>query len=97
MIVRVFRAVVNDGKQSEFKNFFLNKARPYVEMQEGLVSLFIGLPSDPSPCEFLMVMYWEDIKSIKRFAGEDWDKAVILEEERHLLKEVYLHHYELAE
>jgi quinol monooxygenase YgiN len=97
MIVRVFRAVVHDGKQGEFKEFFLNEARPYVEKQNGLVSLFIGLPDDSSPNEFLMFMHWKDLASIKGFAGEDWNQAVILDEERHLLKEVFLHHYELVE
>jgi quinol monooxygenase YgiN len=97
MIVRVFRAVVHDGKQSEFQDFFLNEARPYVEKQAGLISLYIGLPADLSPSEFLMVMHWKDIESIIGFAGENWNQAVILNEERHLLKEVFLHHYELAE
>lgn len=97
MIVRVFRAIVHDGKQSEFKDFFLNKARPYVEKQAGLISLYIGLPTELSPNEFLMVMHWKDIESIKGFAGETWNQAVILEEERHLLEEVFLHHYELAD
>jgi heme-degrading monooxygenase HmoA len=97
MIVRLFRAIVHDGKQNEFKDFFLREARPYVEKQAGLVSLFIGLPTEQSPNEFLMVMHWENIEFIKDFAGEEWNQAVILDEERSLLKEVFLHHYELAE
>lgn len=96
MIVRVFRAVVHEGKQDEFKDFFLNVAKPHVEKQSGLESLFIGLPLDDSSTEFLMVMHWKDIDSVKKFAGENWDQAVILDEERHLLKEVFLRHYELA-
>jgi heme-degrading monooxygenase HmoA len=73
MIVRVFRAVVHDGKQGDFKHFFLNESRPYVEKQAGLISLYIGLPTELSPNEFLMVVHWKDIESIKGFAKENWD------------------------
>ena len=97
MIVRVFRAIVHDGKQEEFEKFFLEQAVPHVKSQAGLISLSVGTPLPATPNEFLMIMFWKDIKSVKGFAGANWEKAVILEEERHLLKEVFVHHYEMAD
>ncbi len=97
MIIRVFRAIVHDGKQQEFEQFFVEQAAPYVRKQPGLLSLSIGESSSSSPNEFLMVMYWKDLESIKAFAGRNWDQAVILEDERHLLKEVLVHHYDSLE
>lgn len=94
MIIRVFRAIVQDGMQDEFKQFFLNQAVPHVSSQAGLIRLSVGLPMPSTPNEFLMVMFWKDLESVKGFAGSDWEKAVILEDERHLIKEVHVHHYE---
>ena len=97
MIIRVFRARVHEGKQSEFERFFTGTAIPHVVRQPGLISLSVGRPLPSSPDEFVMIMKWKDLDSIKAFAGEEWGKAVILEEERHLLREVSLHHYEHVE
>jgi heme-degrading monooxygenase HmoA len=94
MIIRIFRAIVHDGKQDEFENFFLTQAIPHVKSQKGLISLSIGTPFHTSPNEFMMIMIWKDLDSIKSFAGENWQNAVILEDERDLLKEVFVHHYE---
>ena len=55
MILRVFRAVVRDGKQDEFRSFFLKTALPLVRSQDGLVSASVGLPHPSSPNEFCMV------------------------------------------
>lgn len=96
MIIRVFRAVVHDGKQKEFEEFFLNQAVPHVSGQSGLISMMVGKPHESSPNEFLMTMIWKDLDSIKRFAGKNWQKAVILEDERHLIKEVFVHHYDMS-
>ena len=94
MIIRVFRAIVRDGKHREFEEFFLKKAVPHVKSQPGLVSLSVGKPLPSSPDEFLMMMLWTDIESVKAFAGTEWEKAVILDDERHLIKEVFVYHYE---
>ena len=94
MIIRVFRAKVREGKHREFEEFFLKKAVPHVKSQPGLVSLSVGRPLPSSPDEFLMMMLWTDIESVKAFAGSDWEQAVILDDERHLLKEVFVYHYE---
>lgn len=94
MIIRIFRAIVHDGMQDEFANFFLSQAVPHVKSQDGLVSMTVGKPHPSSPNEFVMTMLWKDLESVKAFAGDDWQQAVILEDERHLVKEVHVHHYE---
>ena len=97
MILRVFRAIIHDGKQDEFQRFFLGKALPNVRSQFGLISASVGLPRNESPNEFSMVMVWKDIEALKGFAGEDWQRAVIDPDEVHLLKATHLYHYNLAE
>ena len=97
MILRVFRAVVHDGKQGEFEDFVLNTALPLTRAQEGLVSVTVGLPRAESPNEFSMITVWRDLEALKGFTGESWNQAVVLPEEAHLLETSYLHHYEVAE
>jgi len=94
VIIRIFRAKVHDGKQADFERFFLDTAVPHVRKQSGLISLGIGRPESSTPDEFVMIMRWKDLDSVKEFAGADWQSAVILEEERHLIREVSVHHYE---
>ncbi len=96
MILRVFRAIVHEGKQAEFAEFFLGTALPMVRSQAGLESVSVGLPHDASPTEFSMVMVWRDLESLKGFSGESWQQAVIHPDEEHLLKETFVHHYDLA-
>ena len=97
MIMRIFRAVVHEGQQEAFQEFFLETALPLVRSQEGLISAQVGLPEEDSPEEFSMLMLWKDLESLKKFTGEEWHEAVILPDEFHLVKEVFVHHYEVAD
>ena len=93
MIIRFFRAIVHDGQAESFKSLFSETILPLVRSQDALVSASIGLPHENSPNEFSMLMHWRDMESIKKFAGEDWQTAVVLPEEAHLLKETFVYHY----
>ena len=97
MIIRFFRATTHDGKSDEFRSLFLETILPLIRSQEGLVSASVGLPHDESPNDFSMVMIWRDMEAVRAFAGDDWDRAVVLPEEAHLLKETHVHHYVLDE
>jgi heme-degrading monooxygenase HmoA len=97
MIIRVFRAIVHDGKQDAFADFFLNKALPIIESQPGMLGASVGMPMPCSPTEFLMVTTWTDLAALEGFAGSDWQNAVIDPEEAALLKQTFVHHYEDSE
>jgi heme-degrading monooxygenase HmoA len=97
MIIRVFRPTIYPGKQSEFESFLGEEAIPLVSRQSGLVAQHVGKPRDPSSTEYLYVTVWEDVDSIRAFAGERWQEAVITPEEEHLLKETWIGHYDVIE
>jgi heme-degrading monooxygenase HmoA len=97
MILRFFRAIVHEGKQNEFRRFFLGTALPNVRSQPGFVSVSVGLPSDGSQTEFSMVMVWRDLDALKGFTDENWQAAVIHSDEADLLKETHVYHYDLAQ
>jgi heme-degrading monooxygenase HmoA len=44
--------------------------------------------------EYVYVTVWEDLESIRAFAGERWQEAVITPDEEHLLKDTWIGHYE---
>jgi len=93
MIVRVFRARTRPGKAEAFRKFFEEQALPVMREQRGLVRVEIGWPMAPTD-EFLMITVWRDLDSLRAFSGDDWMQAKLLPEERPLLDEVFVHHYE---
>ena len=96
-LIRMFRALVKPGMTDEFQAFFLDEALPLVRSQQGMQRATVGLPSDGNPNEFLMISEWDSLDSLKIFAGEKWDTAVIDPREAHLLEETTVHHYYLYE
>ena len=67
---------------------------PLVSQQSGLVAQHVGTARDPSSTEYLYVTVWEDVESIRAFAGEHWQEAVVAPDEEHLLKDTWIGHYE---
>jgi heme-degrading monooxygenase HmoA len=95
MIIRVFRPTIHAGKEQEFEAFLRDTAIPLVSEQEGLVAQHVGRPRDPSSTEYVYVTVWEDVESIREFAGERWQDAVITPDEEHLLEDTWIGHYEV--
>lgn len=96
MIIRVFRPTIHSGKESEFESFLRRTALPFVSQQKGLVAQHVGRSRDPSSTEYVYVTIWEDVESIRAFAGERWEEAVITPDEEHLLRETWIAHYEVV-
>lgn len=94
MIIRVFKPTIQAGKEAEFEAFIRDIAVPLVSRQAGLMAQHVGRSRDPSSNEYLYITVWEDIESIRAFAGERWQEAVITPDEEHLLKETWIGHYE---
>jgi heme-degrading monooxygenase HmoA len=44
--------------------------------------------TDGDKVEFVVISFWESIEAVKRFAGPDYQKTVILEHDREYLIEV---------
>jgi heme-degrading monooxygenase HmoA len=62
-----------------------------------VIAQHVGKPRDSSSTEFVYVSVWEDVESIRAFAGERWQEAVIAPEEERLLKDTRIGHYEVIE
>jgi hypothetical protein len=55
----------------------------------------VGKPRDPPSTEDVYVKVWEDVESIRAFAGERWQEAVITPDEEHLVKHTWIGHYQV--
>jgi len=92
-LIRVFRARARQGKEDEFRAFFTGDAVSIVRRFDGLVSVQVGLPTEASPREFLMVTTWTGVEALKAFTGEAWQKAYIDPQEAPLIEEAWVEHY----
>jgi quinol monooxygenase YgiN len=92
-IIRVFHATAKSGQERAFRKFFIDEALPIVREHVGLVSVHVGLPSEESPQDFLMITTWRDLDALKGFAGENWNEAVIDPREAPLLSSTRVFHY----
>jgi heme-degrading monooxygenase HmoA len=97
VIIRVFRPTIHPGKEHEFEAFLRETAVPLVSQQSGIVAQHVGTPRDAGSTEYLFVTVWEDVESIRAFAGDRWQEAVITPDEAHLLKDTWIGHYEALE
>lgn len=94
MIIRVFRARVGETYNNDFERFLRHGPLPFIAARPGLVAQYVGRPLDATGKEFVYVTVWEDVDSLRGFAGEDWQRAVIDPEEEHMLEETLIDHYE---
>jgi heme-degrading monooxygenase HmoA len=97
MIIRIFRPTIHPGKEAEFESFLRDTAIPLVSQQSGIVAQHVGRPRGSSSTEFVYVTVWEDEESIRAFAGESWQEAVITPEEEDLLMETCIKHYDVIQ
>ncbi|HET7716300.1 MAG TPA: hypothetical protein VFK86_11800 [Bauldia sp.] len=68
---------------------------PMVKSAKGMRGYYAGEPFDPDAAEFTVTTLWNDLDSIKAFAGENWNRAVIPPDEVPLIAESYIHHYRI--
>ncbi len=94
MIVRVFRVRVLPGKTQEWQDKVETISIPWLRKQEGLITFYPGKPIEPEGREFSMTSIWRDVDSIRKAVGEEWQRAVLLEDEAALVEAVEMHHFE---
>jgi quinol monooxygenase YgiN len=95
MIIRVFRAKVRPGKGEEFLRLVKEQSIPMVKKQTGVLAIYAGSPVGSNRDEFTVTTVWKDLKHLKAFAGDDWEKSVIPPDELPLLERTWIDHFEL--
>ncbi len=87
MIVRMWHGRVDSSKSDEYAEFMKQRAAPDYSSVDGLQKLLFLRKDEEHVTHFLLVTYWDSMESVKRFAGEEPEKAkYYLEDDQFLLE-----------
>ncbi len=76
-ITRVFRVQIDTELREEFEEKFADISVSTVQQAAGMISVSILKPTKWSPDEYAMITQWIDEESLKSFAGNNWNRAII--------------------
>jgi heme-degrading monooxygenase HmoA len=77
-IVRVWKGYgTADGVEQYCSTHFTNTVLPQLRALEGFVSAKVLVRSVDNETEVLVATVWDSMDSVKTFAGEDYEEAVV--------------------
>ncbi len=94
VIIRVFRVRVKPGKQGQYERMVREQILPFLRSQPGLMNLHAGARAKDHPDEFMVVSVWKDLDSVRKLAGDDWQKPVSIPGEAELVERSEVEHFE---
>ena len=96
-IARIWRGRTLASKADEYQAYLDSSGISRVRATPGNLGVTVLRRNDGGKTEFLVMSIWESVEAIKKFAGEDYQKAVILPRDREYLLEVEPNvlHYEI--
>jgi heme-degrading monooxygenase HmoA len=98
-IARIWRGRTLASKADEYQAYLDSSGISRVRSTPGNLGVTVLRRNDGGKTEFLVMSIWESVEAIKKFAGEDYQKAVILPRDREYLLEIadppQLLHYEI--
>ncbi len=87
MIVRMWHGRVDSSKSDEYAEFMKQRAAPDYSSVDGLQKLLFLRKNEKDVAHFLLVTYWDSMESVKKFAGEQPEKAKYYPEDDEFLLE----------
>ncbi|HXB94143.1 MAG TPA: hypothetical protein VNU70_03255 [Puia sp.] len=87
MITRVWHGRTSLRDAEGYLIFLLNDGTKEYRETPGNLSVRVWKRKDGDCCHFYTVTEWVDLESVKRFAGEDYEKAVYYPEDEGILLE----------
>lgn len=97
-IARIWRGRTLTAKADEYQAYLEASGITKIRATPGNLGVTVLRRSEGGKTEFLVMSVWESVDAIKRFAGEDYQKTVILPRDREYLLEVEPNvlHYEIV-
>ena len=98
MIARIWHGRTLTAKADEYEKYLNASGVEKMLKTDGNHGVEVLRKTDGPRTDFVVISYWESIDAVKRFAGADHTKAVILERDREFLIEVEPNvlHYEVV-
>ena len=75
MIVRMWHGMVEASKAQEYAEFMKERAVPDYSSVDGLKKLLFLKDVKADVAHFLLVTHWDSMEAVKKFAGENPEKA----------------------
>jgi heme-degrading monooxygenase HmoA len=92
-VTRVFRVSIHPELRDEFERKFATISVHVAESAAGNESVTILKPTAWDPDEYAMISRWIDEESLEKFAGKNWNEAVIPTEMERYISNCSVHHY----
>ncbi len=98
MIARSWHGVTPASRADEYLAYLEATGLREYRSVEGNLGVFVLRRSGAERADFLLISLWESYDAIRRFAGEDYEKAVYYpEDEKYLLElEPQVTHYDVV-
>lgn len=99
MITRIWHGRTKAGDADAYLEYIRSAGLEGYKSVPGNISAKILRKIEGDVCHFYTISEWDSTESIKKFAGEEWEKAKYYEEdEKYLLEfEEKVNHYETFE
>jgi heme-degrading monooxygenase HmoA len=96
-IARIWRGRTLTAKADEYERYLNSSGISKIRSLAGNRGVTVLRRTDGDKTEFLVMSLWDSIDAVKKFAGEDYQKAVILPRDREYLLDVEPNvlHYEV--
>ena len=97
MIARIWHGITDASKADEYVEFLNRTGVHDYQATEGNLGVHILRRIEGGQAHFLTLTFWESVEAIKRFAGEDFEKARYYPEDHEYLLEFEetVTHYEV--
>ena len=98
MIARTWRGTATIANAETYYRHFTTKVAPHLKDIAGHQGAYLLRREANGEVEFLAVTLWDSIETIKKFAGQDPDVAIVEPEGRAALSafDDFARHYEVA-
>ena len=87
MITRMWHGRVPTAKASAYRKFLNARAIPDYRSVDGNLGVFILERPEGDETHFITLTHWDDLASVKAFAGEDPEVAKYYDEDKDFLLE----------
>lgn len=97
MIARIWHGITPKSKADEYVEFLNKTGVKDYRATEGNLAAYVLRRIEGERAHFLTLTFWDSVESIKKFAGEDYEKARYYPEDKDFLLEFEekVAHYEV--
>jgi heme-degrading monooxygenase HmoA len=97
-IARIWRGRTLLSKADEYEAYLNRSGISKIRATPGNLGAYMLRRTENGKAEFVVISLWESVEAIRKFAGPDYQKAVILPKDREYLLEVEPNvlHYEIV-